>query len=130
MNRAVGALIASVVVLVLLSLALTRHRTPPQALTIYCAAGLREPMEALRAAYQKEKSVELTIQYGGSSTLLGNLRVNNDADLFLPADDSYIDIAKKENLITQTFPIAKMRPIVAVKKGNPHGIQSLDDLLN
>jgi len=130
MNRAVGALIASVVVLVVLGLALSRHDAPPQELTIYCAAGLREPMEAIRAAYQKEKSAKLTIQYGGSSTLLGNLRASNDADLFLPADDSYIDIAKNEQLITQTFPIAKMRPIVAVKKGNPLGIHSLDDLLN
>jgi molybdate transport system substrate-binding protein len=130
MNRAVGALIASVVVLVVLSLALSRHQAPSQQLTIYCAAGLREPMEAIRAAYQKENNLELTIQYGGSSTLLGNLRLDNDADLFLPADDSYIDIAKNENLVTEEFPIAKMRPVVAVKKGNPLGIHSLNDLLN
>src|SRR4051812_46467937 len=128
-NRPVVALLSSAFLLVVLILALNRSAGPPPQLTIYCAAGLRGPMEAIRAAYKDERGVELTIQYGGSSTLLGNLRVNHDADVFLPADDSYMDIAKEDRLITQTFPIARMRPILAVKKGNPLAINSLSDLL-
>src|SRR5437773_12312692 len=128
-NRAVLALLASVAVLVFLSLVLSRSSSPPQELTISCAAGLREPMEAIRAVYEKEYHVHLTIQYGGSSTLLANLRLNRDSDLFLPADHSYIDLAKRDGLVTETFPIAQMRPILAVKKGNPLHIHSLDDLL-
>ena len=108
---------------------LRRSGRPPEALTIFCAGGLREPLEAIRAAYEKENSVHLTVHYGGSSTLLSNLRLNQDADLFLPADDSYIEIAKADGLVSETFPIAQMRPILAVKKSNPLGLHSLDDLL-
>src|SRR5262245_28470836 len=128
-NRAALALLGSVVLLAALVLLLIPTARPPQELTISCAAGLREPMEAIRAAYEKDHGVHLTIQYGGSSTLLANLRLNHDADIFLPADDSYIDLAKTEGLVTETFPIAQMRPILAVKKGNPLGIRSLSDLL-
>jgi molybdate transport system substrate-binding protein len=128
-NRAALALLGSLVVLVGLVLLLIPSTGPPQDLTISCAAGLREPMEAIRAAYEKERGIHLTIHYGGSSTLLANLKLNHDADLFLPADDSYIEIARADGLVTEAFPIAKMRPIVAVKKGNPLNICSLDDLL-
>jgi molybdate transport system substrate-binding protein len=128
-NRAVLVLVISAAVLLFLSLTLSRSGGPPQELTIFCAAGLRAPVEAIRAAYEKEHGVHLTIQYGGSSTLLSNLRLSRDADLFLPADDSYIEIAKTGGLITETFPLAQMRPILAVKKGNPLEIRSLDDLL-
>src|SRR5262245_6207689 len=128
-NRAALALLGSVVLLAALVLLLIPTARPPQELTISCAAGLREPMEAIRAAYEKEHGVHLTIQYGGSSTLLANLRLNHDADIFLPADDSYINLAKTDGLVTETFPIAKMQPILAVKKGNPLGIRSVSDLL-
>ena len=105
--------------LALLAIALrVRSGGPPRSLTIFCAAGLREPLEAIRAAYEKENSVHLTVHYGGSSTLLSNLRLNHDADLFLPADDSYIEIAKADGLVSETFPIAQMRPILAISK-NP-----------
>jgi molybdate transport system substrate-binding protein len=127
-NRAALALLGSVVLLAGLVLLLIPTTRPPQELTISCAAGLREPMEAIRAAYEKEHCTHLTIQYGGSSTLLANLHHSDDADLFIPADDSYSDLAKTDRLVTGTFPVAKMRPILAVKKGNPLEIRSLDDL--
>jgi molybdenum ABC transporter molybdate-binding protein len=83
-------------------------------------------MEAIRAAYEKEHGLRLSIQYAGSSTLLSSLQLgNHEADLFIPADESYMD----PELVRQTFRVAQMRPIVAVKKGNPLQIHSLDDLL-
>ncbi len=49
-------------------------------------------------------------------------------DLFLPADDSYIELAKQKSLIAEVIPIAQMRAVVAVERGNPKGIRSLSDL--
>ena len=128
-NRAVLVLIASAAVLILLSLLLSRGPKLSNELTVYCAAGLREPMEAIRKAYAQERGVSLSIQYGGSSTLLASLQTSAGADLFLPADESYMEPAIAKGLVAQTFAIAQMRPILAVKKSNPLHITSLDDLL-
>src|SRR6185369_17804464 len=43
--------------------------------------------------------------------------------------ESYIEPALANGLIKDTFSIAQMRPILAVKKGNPLQIQSLNDLI-
>src|SRR5262249_35984061 len=41
----------------------------------------------------------------------------------------YLAAARDKGLIAETLPLASMRPVVAVAKGNPHNIRSLDDLL-
>src|SRR5262249_42334934 len=50
-------------------------------------------------------------------------------DLYLPADDSYIQLARAKGLLAETLPLARMKPVLAVAKGNPKKIASLDDLL-
>src|SRR4051812_3747670 len=41
-----------------------------QALMVYCAAGLREPMQAIADEYQKEFGVEVRCSYGASQAEL------------------------------------------------------------
>ncbi len=92
---------------------------------VYCAAGLREPVEAAVKAY----GGEVQLQYGGSQTLLASAELTGKGDLFIPADDSYLTIARSKNLIAESIPLARMSPVLAVAKGNPKGIRSLADLL-
>jgi molybdate transport system substrate-binding protein len=51
------------------------------------------------------------------------------ADLYLPADESYIQAGRQRGLLAETIPVARMRPVLAVAAGNPKKIASLDDLL-
>src|SRR5262249_26649653 len=37
--------------------------------------------------------------------------------------------ARKDNLIVEVLPLAQMAPVLAVRKGNPKNLRSLDDLL-
>jgi molybdate transport system substrate-binding protein len=101
-----------------------------QPLIVYCAGGLKAPLEAIRADYERETGQSVQIQYGGSNTLLANLKISGQGDIFLPADASYIELAAKGGLVSQTIPVARMKPIVAVLKGNPQNVRSLDDLLS
>ena len=101
---------------------------PSKDLTLFCAAGVQAPMEKIREAYEAEVGVKLRIQYGGSGTLLSNLQVARTGDLYLAADDSYLDIARKKGLLAESIPIATQRPVIAVALGNPREIASLDDL--
>lgn len=98
-------------------------------LVVYCAASNKSVVEAIRADYEKEFGTPLEIQYGASQSLLAALEVAGSGDLYLPADDSYLKIARDRGLIGDEFPLARMQAVVAVPKGNPKNIKTLADLL-
>lgn len=107
----------------------TEQREASTSLLMYCAAGMRLPVEQIVADYEQEHGVSVQLQYGGSNTLLSQLSVAKTGDLYLAADDSYILLAQERGLVKEAIPLANMRPVIAVKKGNPKGIQKVDDLL-
>jgi molybdenum ABC transporter molybdate-binding protein len=100
-----------------------------QPLVIFCAASNQPVLETIRRDYEQEYGTPLHIQYGSSQTLLAGLEVSGTGDLYLPADDSYLALARERNLTAEVFPLARMRGVVAVEKGNPKKIDKWDDLL-
>jgi ABC-type molybdate transport system substrate-binding protein len=104
-------------------------KTTEQTLTVYCAAGIKKPVEAVAAAYQKEFGVTVQLQYGGTASLLSAIRVAKNGDLFVAADAAAIDEARKLGVVREVLPLVKQTPVIAVAKGNPKGIRALDDLL-
>lgn len=126
---------ATVVVILLLMGGLWRLsvRSPErvQPLRLYCAAGMRVPVEQVVARYRQEYGVPVEIQYGGSNTLLNQLQVNRseDADLYLAADDAFTDKAIELGLAAETLPIAYTLPVMAVAPGNPKRVSTVHDLL-
>lgn len=98
-------------------------------LLFYCAAGIKTPVLKLARDFEKEYDVKVQLQYGGSGTLLSNIEVSRKGDLYLAADESYIETAAKKGLIAETLPLAYQRPVIAVKKGNPKNIRGIEDLL-
>lgn len=98
-------------------------------LTLYCAAGIKKPIEKLVKEYTEKYNVNIDIQYGGSGTLLSNLQLSDKGDLYLAGEKSYLDIAKEKNLVDEIQPLASMRPVIIVHKSNPKNVSGLDDLL-
>jgi len=98
-------------------------------LFVFCAAGIRPPVEAIVADYQREYGVSIQLQYGGSNTLLSQLEVGKIGDLYVTADDSYIALAREKGLVREALPLAMQRPVITVKRGNPKSIEGVDDLL-
>lgn len=103
---------------------------PPStaSLTVYCAAGLKKPIEALAKQFEAETGIPVSLQYGGTGTLLSQIQVAKQGDLFIAADDGSLADAQKLNIVLESLPIAVQRPVVAVKKGNPKAITSLATL--
>ena len=99
-------------------------------LLFYCAAGVKPVVEKVAQDYYKEYGIRVDLQYGGSGTLLSNLRVAKQGDLYLAGDKSYIDEGIAFGFIKETQPLAFISPVIAVAKGNPKGIQSIEDLIN
>ncbi len=65
-------------------------------LMLYCAASNRAVVEAIIAQYKQECGREVQVQFGPSQTLLTSLEVSGKGDLFLPADSSYVEMAKEK----------------------------------
>ena len=125
--------LAAIAGLIALLLWQTRTARPAAApgqkpLLLFCAAGLKLPVEAVAREYEKTFGVQVQLQYGGSGTLLSNLRITDAGDLFLAADESYIKSARALGLLAETIPLARQRPVIAVARGNPKNIRTLDDL--
>src|SRR5262249_65316 len=69
------------------------------------------------------------VQYGASQTLLAQIDVARSGDLYLPADESYLQSARDKNLVAEALPLASMKAVVGVTKGNPKQIVKWSDLL-
>ncbi len=102
-------------------------------IVIFCAAGIKPVVEAVAKEYEQKYGVAVRPDYGGSQALLTRLIESNgeagSPDLYLPADESYIQIGRQRGLLAENIPLARMQPVLAVATGNPKKIASLDDLL-
>ena len=107
-----------------------RGSAPPdkRPLLVYCAAGIRPPVEAAAQDYRQAYGVEVQLQYGGSQTLLAGIEASKRGDLYLPGDDGYLQTARAKGLVQEILPLARMTPVLVVHKGNPKNLHSLDDL--
>jgi len=100
-------------------------------LVMLVAAGIRNPVEEILQAYQKEYGVRVEVQYGGSNMLLNQLKVNKfeQPDLFLAADAFYTDQAVADGLAAEVIPLARQEPVIAFRADRQAEIESWDDLL-
>lgn len=107
-----------------------RTNSSSKPIRLICAAGIKPPVDAVIEKYQDETSRRVTVRYGGSGTLLGGLKVDPDsAELYLAADDSYVQLAREAGLAAESIPLATMKPVIAVAAGNPKEIRTAEDLL-
>ena len=102
---------------------------PGEPLTFYCAAGIKPPVEEAVAAFTAECGTQVRLQYAGSGTLLSNIEITGTGDLYIAGDSSFIETARAKGLVAEAIPLATLRPVVAVRQGNPKGIRTTQDLL-
>ena len=99
-----------------------------QELLLYCAAGIRLPIEELAREYEARYGVRVNTQFGGSGTMLSALQAAGRGDLYLAADDSFIVTARAKGLVEEVLPLAEMRAVIGVAAGNPHDLTGPGDL--
>jgi molybdate transport system substrate-binding protein len=105
-----------------------RIEVSKEPLMVHCAAGLRVPVEAIAKQYEEETGQRIVLHFGGSQTLQANIELTHQGDLYLPADEEYIAMAQKKNLIDEVIPLVGMRGILLVRPEEER-IRSFTDLL-
>ena len=68
-------------------------------LVIFAAASLKDALDEVNAAYQREKGQETATSYAASSTLAKQIEAAAPADIFISADLDWMDYLAKKNLI-------------------------------
>src|SRR5215813_12696333 len=90
-------------VFVLLVLSSTLCGVPASAqaesLIVFAAASLKDALDEVNAAYQREKGQEAAASYAASSTLAKQIEAAAPADVFISADLDWMDYLAKKNLI-------------------------------
>jgi molybdate transport system substrate-binding protein len=61
--------------------------------TVFAAASLTNAMQDIAKAYKKEKNVEVVSSFASSSTLARQIEAGAPADLFISADQKWMDYA-------------------------------------
>ena len=98
-------------------------------LVVYCAEAMRVPMEATARDYENEIGQKVYLHFGPSQTILTNLQITKQGDLFLPADDSFIDIAREKDLVADVLPLARMTAVAVLRPGYAGSVQTWADFM-
>ncbi|RLS52489.1 MAG: molybdate ABC transporter substrate-binding protein [Planctomycetota bacterium] len=101
-------------------------RTP---LVVLCAASNRQVLESVAAEYEKTTGVKIQLVLGASQSLLSGTAISHVGDLYVPADDSYIAIAREQQLLAgESIPLGRMKIVLAVSARRTEAIPSLKSL--
>ncbi|MEK0446815.1 MAG: hypothetical protein RLZZ399_2136, partial [Verrucomicrobiota bacterium] len=79
-------------------------------------------------AFRTEEGVDVHFQFGGSGTLLSQIKVSRSGDLFVSADDISVEMATRSGHIREVIPFAVQTPVIGVRRGNPKCVRSFEDL--
>jgi molybdate transport system substrate-binding protein len=100
-------------------------------ITIFCAAGVKPAIDESARIYGQKYGIKLNINYGGGGEVLSNMILAQSGDIYIAPEQRFMKTARDKGAIkadTLVSSLAWMIPVIGMKKGNPHKIQSLSDL--
>jgi molybdate transport system substrate-binding protein len=81
----------------------TMHVLAAEHVTVYAASSLTDAINVIATQYQKQNGVEIIPSYGASSTLALQIEKNAPADIFISADQDWMDYCDgKEKIASGT----------------------------
>ena len=95
-------------------------------LMIYCGAGMTKPFEKIAAAFQEETGCEMTVNYANAGQIQSQIKTSQEGDLFIAGSEQELKPVK--DFVTESTPLVKHIPVLAVQADNPKDITSLKDL--
>ncbi len=101
---------------------------PTDSLLVYSGAGLRIPMDEIGRVFEEKYHVKIEYSYAGSAQNLSQIELTGQGDAWTPGDIYYGQCAQEKDLIEPMVNVAYHIPVIAVPKGNPADIQSLEDM--
>jgi len=101
-----------------------------KSITAFVGSASKPPMEEAAALFEKRTGIKVYLTFGGSGTLLSQMKLGKTGDLYIPGSPDYMVKAERDGVVPPANfkRIAYLIPAICVQKGNPKGIMSLSDL--
>lgn len=99
----------------------------PDALLIYAGAGLKKPVQDIGSSFTNETGIPVLFNFQGSGTLLTQMDISHKGDVFVSGGTEGYKTAQAKDLVGEPQYLAYHVPMIAVQKGNPKNITSIED---
>ena len=101
-----------------------------KSITVFCGSASKPAMEKIAPLFQRETGVEVNVIFGGSGTLLSQIELSKQGEIYLPGSPDYISIASAKKLIIDGSDriVSYLVPAIVTPAGNPANVRSLRDL--
>lgn len=99
-------------------------------LTVFCGSASKPAMEEIAARFERETRIEVDMVFGGSGTLLSQIELSRQGEIYLPGSPDYIVIGNRKKLLVEGSEriVAYLVPAIITPAGNPANVHSLRDL--
>jgi len=100
-----------------------------QPIVVFAGSASQPPLEEAAEVFQAKSGIPVILHLGGSGTMLNQIRLTGQGDLYIPGSPDYMEKAKSFGLVDgPSSIIAYLIPALIVSKGNPLRINGLEDL--
>lgn len=110
---------------------LTACNNQENKIMIFAGSASQPATEEIAELFEKETGIKTDIIFGGSGSVLSNMIISKQGDIYFPGSSDFMEIAKQKDVI---FPETEQKvcylvSALNVQRGNPKKIFSLKDLL-
>lgn len=101
-----------------------------QTITAFVGSASKPAMEEAARAFEGQTGIRVYLTFGGSGTMLSQMKLSRSGDLYIPGSPDYMLKAEREGIVESASVeiIAYLIPAILVQHGNPRDIQGLPDL--
>lgn len=101
-----------------------------ESLLVYAGAASKPPTEEAALLYERKTGVKVELVFGGSGSVLSQMKLARQGDIYFPGSSDYMEKAKRSgDVYADTEKIlVYLVSAINVPRGNPHGIRTLKDL--
>jgi molybdate transport system substrate-binding protein len=103
------------------------RKTPANELVVLCGSSFPLPMDELIAEFTQTTGIKVVITVAGSEDFLPLVQTAEKGDV-LVTHDPFLDHVKEAGKYFDQVDVGFVAPVLAVQKGNPKNITSIDDL--
>jgi len=102
----------------------------PERLVVFAGAASQPATSEVAQLFTRQTGIRVDCSFGGSGTVLNQIRMEHYGDLYIPGSDDYMDKAEADGLVDPSTrkEICWLRPVICLPKGNPKGIRELSEL--